>query len=74
MSSQTIKLDEIDVFIFDFDGVLTDDRVYLDQAGKESVCCNRRDGWPLMSLENCKNLLIFCLLKKTQSLLHVAKS
>ena len=30
--------------IFDFDGVLTDDRVYVDQDGREMVCCSRRDG------------------------------
>jgi 3-deoxy-D-manno-octulosonate 8-phosphate phosphatase (KDO 8-P phosphatase) len=37
-------LDEIDVFIFDFDGVLTNNMVYLDQDGKESVSCSRGDG------------------------------
>jgi N-acylneuraminate cytidylyltransferase len=30
--------------VFDFDGVLTDDRVYIDQDGRETVCCSRRDG------------------------------
>lgn len=30
--------------MFDFDGVLTDDRVYVDQDGREAVCCSRRDG------------------------------
>ena len=30
--------------MFDFDGVLTDDRVYVDQDGREMVCCSRRDG------------------------------
>lgn len=30
--------------IFDFDGVLTDDRVWVDQNGREMVCCSRRDG------------------------------
>lgn len=35
---------EIQAIIFDFDGVLTDDRVYVDQDGREMVCCNRRDG------------------------------
>lgn len=28
----------------DFDGVLTDDRVWVDAIGNESVVCNRRDG------------------------------
>ena len=32
------------LFIYDFDGVLTDNRVYVSEDGKESVCCNRSDG------------------------------
>jgi len=35
---------EIDLFVFDFDGVLTDNLVYLDQNGVESVSCSRADG------------------------------
>lgn len=35
---------EIDAIVFDFDGVLTDNRVYVDQDGRESVCCSRADG------------------------------
>tara|TARA_Y100000588_G_scaffold238535_1_gene252237 strand:+ start:4964 stop:5485 length:522 start_codon:yes stop_codon:yes gene_type:complete len=35
---------QIDVVIFDFDGVLTDNRVIIDQSGQESVVCNRADG------------------------------
>jgi YrbI family 3-deoxy-D-manno-octulosonate 8-phosphate phosphatase len=34
----------VDAFIFDFDGVLTDNLVYVDQRGVESVCCSRSDG------------------------------
>jgi YrbI family 3-deoxy-D-manno-octulosonate 8-phosphate phosphatase len=29
---------------FDFDGVFTDDKVYVDQDGREMVCCCRLDG------------------------------
>ena len=36
--------DEIDLFIFDFDGVLTTNSVFIDQDGKESVQCSRSDG------------------------------
>jgi 3-deoxy-D-manno-octulosonate 8-phosphate phosphatase (KDO 8-P phosphatase) len=39
-----INIDNIDVFVFDFDGVLTNNMVYLDQNGKESVSCSRGDG------------------------------
>lgn len=37
-------LDQIDAFVFDFDGVLTNNLVYLDSNGKESVACSRADG------------------------------
>ena len=36
--------DSLDCIIIDFDGVLTDDRVWVDQDGREMVCCSRRDG------------------------------
>ena len=37
-------LDNIDAFVFDFDGVLTNNFVYMDQNGIESVSCSRADG------------------------------
>ena len=39
-----MNLDDIDAFVFDFDGVLTNNLVYLDQNGVESVSCSRADG------------------------------
>ncbi len=39
-----ISIDKIDAFVFDFDGVMTNNLVYLDQDGKESVRCSRADG------------------------------
>lgn len=35
---------DIKLVVFDFDGVMTDDTVYVDQAGTESVRCSRADG------------------------------
>ncbi len=35
---------QVDLVVFDFDGVMTDDRVWVDQAGHESVSANRSDG------------------------------
>ena len=40
----TMDIEKIDALIFDFDGVLTDNKVYVCQNGTESVCCNRADG------------------------------
>ncbi len=34
----------VHTIIFDFDGVFTDNKVYLDQTGVESVACDRSDG------------------------------
>ena len=37
-------LDDIDALVFDFDGVLTNNLVYLNQEGRELVACSRADG------------------------------
>ena len=37
-------LDDIHALVFDFDGVLTNNLVYLNQEGVESVACSRADG------------------------------
>lgn len=42
--SLTLLLENVDTFVFDFDGVLTDNRVHLDQNGNEWVSCSRADG------------------------------
>ena len=39
-----IDLQNIDLIVYDFDGVLTDNRVLVMQDGKEAVFCNRSDG------------------------------
>ncbi len=39
-----ISLESIDAICFDFDGVLTDNLVHVDQNGRESVSCSRSDG------------------------------
>lgn len=35
---------DIDLIVYDFDGVMTDNRVYVNQDGMEWVACNRSDG------------------------------
>ena len=39
------KLRDIRLLALDFDGVLTDNRVLVDENGKESVFCSRSDGY-----------------------------
>lgn len=38
------RLSDVRALVLDFDGVLTDNRVLVDQYGKESVTCDRSDG------------------------------
>jgi len=42
---------DIDLLILDFDGVLTDSRVYVDEEGRETVACHRGDGWGIKLLK-----------------------
>lgn len=39
-----ITISDIDAFVFDFDGVLTNNKVFVDEHGVESVSCSRSDG------------------------------
>jgi YrbI family 3-deoxy-D-manno-octulosonate 8-phosphate phosphatase len=34
----------LSLFLYDFDGVMTDNKVTVDEDGRESVVCNRSDG------------------------------
>ena len=47
-----IKIKKIKLLALDFDGVLTDGFVYVDQRGREIVCCSRRDTLGLGMLKN----------------------
>ena len=40
----TLRADALDAIVFDFDGVLTDNRVIVFDDGREAVVCNRADG------------------------------
>jgi YrbI family 3-deoxy-D-manno-octulosonate 8-phosphate phosphatase len=44
--------EEVDLIVLDFDGVLTDNRVWTDTEGKESVAANRSDGWGIARLKD----------------------
>jgi len=47
-----MNIENIDAFIFDFDGVLTDNLVYVNQNGEETVSCSRADGLAFDVLRN----------------------
>lgn len=59
-------LDEkkLEAIIFDFDGVLTDNQVYVGQNGEEWVRCNRGDGLGFDILKNT-HLKLFILSSET---------
>ena len=56
--------------VFDFDGVFTDNRVIIDQDGKESVICNRSDG---LGLNRLRELGIKLLILSTEKNKVVSK-
>lgn len=41
---------DVDLLVLDFDGVLTDDHVLVQQDGTEAVWCHRGDGWGIARL------------------------
>jgi len=66
----------VQAVVFDFDGVLTDNRVWVFEDGHEAVCCNRADGlafdefrarkFPAVILSTEKNLVVAARAKKLQ--------
>ena len=41
---RVLNLESLESIVFDFDGVLTDNRVWTDADGREMVACHRGDG------------------------------
>jgi len=48
------RLDQVRLLVVDFDGVMTDNRVLVDQDGRESVLCHRGDGWGIDQLKQTR--------------------
>ncbi len=46
------KINSIQFIVFDFDGVFTDNLVYISESGEESVVCNRSDGLGLSKIKD----------------------
>jgi N-acylneuraminate cytidylyltransferase len=47
--------------VLDFDGVLTDNRVWVNERGEETIAANRSDGLGLESLRNKTNIEVMVL-------------
>ncbi len=55
---------QLDLIVFDFDGVMTDNRVIVDQSGAESVVCHRGDG---LGVDQLKRAGIQMIVLSTES-------
>lgn len=54
---------DVKILISDFDGVFTDDKVYVDQYGNETVRCDRSDGLGIEMLRK-KNIPVIVISKE----------
>jgi 3-deoxy-D-manno-octulosonate 8-phosphate phosphatase (KDO 8-P phosphatase) len=61
---------KIKLIVYDFDGVMTDNKVYVDQDGKETVQVNRGDG---LGISEIKKLGIKQIIISTEKNLVVMK-
>lgn len=57
-------LSKIELIVFDFDGVMTDNRVLVDENGKEAVWVNRSDG---LGIQMIKQMGIRMIILSTET-------
>jgi len=60
----SIYFSKIDIVIFDFDGVFTNNKVLVSEDGVESVVCSRLDG---IGLQKLRDLSIPCIIMSTET-------
>jgi YrbI family 3-deoxy-D-manno-octulosonate 8-phosphate phosphatase len=60
------QLAKLKLVIVDFDGTMTDNKVLVDQDGREQVVCNRSDGWGVRLLKN-RGIKVVCLTSEQNS-------
>ena len=64
MKSKLNKIQKSKILFTDFDGCLTDDRVWLNQEGEEFIAANRKDG---LAVKRLKNLGIQVVITSTET-------
>ncbi len=52
---------QVKMLVMDFDGVLSDNRVWTDETGKESIAANRSDGLGIEMLQQAGGVEIFVI-------------
>lgn len=57
------NLTNYDRLLIDFDGVLTNNKVYVDEVGKETVLCSRADG---LAFDVLKKIKFYTLIFSTE--------
>ena len=57
--------EQVRLLVLDFDGVLTDDRVWVDQNGKETIAASRSDGMGLEMLRKLTDIEVVVMSKET---------
>ena len=58
------KLKNLKMIVFDFDGVFTDNKVYLSEDGVESVRCDRSDGMGIELLKRSTEIILVVMSKE----------
>lgn len=64
-----MKVDQIDLIVYDFDGVMTDNKVFVFENGTEGVIVNRADG---LGVNIIKDLGILQIILSTETNVVVA--
>ena len=49
---QKLSIRDIDLIVYDFDGVMTDNKVLVSEDGKETVYCHRSDGLAISMIKD----------------------
>ena len=71
MSEVEQKIKKIRLFTLDFDGVFTDNRVFIDENGKETVVCDRSDSLGLKMLRDKRpDITVIVISKETSSVVR----
>jgi 3-deoxy-D-manno-octulosonate 8-phosphate phosphatase (KDO 8-P phosphatase) len=73
LANNTILFKNIDALVFDFDGVLTNNLVYLNSNGVESVACSRADGLAFDALRKLEKPTYILSTEKNQVVTARAK-
>ena len=73
MKGKTSDLSGLKLFVYDFDGVMTDNTFTLDEQGKEKVALNRSDGLAVTEIKKRGYQQIILSTENSKIISHRAK-